>query len=720
MKDRAECNHLFSLTLQVTNAVLRMSSSLDAESLLSAVLLAFTPAPPSNFASPSSNRLPEPVCASDIASEQKVLDKLSRCHISELERVIRGMMEFALLQGKINLVVKALVHMLLRKLKNQTPAGLPRQQVALLLDWLQIFDPELYSIPQQLTKLILFGSMARNDSVVEVCGGAPASSDKSESLSTLKVGYSQAYLLAAFTHQATWENLENTIHGLLKTVDLDLDPSSVLDFVWAVFHVPKLWQGRERRSPRHVQTKIPITLNSKELTNILEYILAESKKNFANGKPTALIQKRIKLLFFCFSNYSDDMRTIVKRLNSVSVLPTENQQDDVCNLILYQMYLKRPCIIKYLSKQSVLSLVDVQEKVSNQDQSAADVSLHTLLTMLTSPLPGKDFIRRMQDLEATVRKMASHHPLLVIRHLPLLAATLQGFTQLHWSVFQGKNYQELFTMVLGILELLQPYIFLPKYHEAFSRTVDAYVELFEEHGRVRDLGALLLRTCHLLMGWVGITGTPASLYVSRHQNLFSSLLRTHPEMVPLRSLAAIAASKGSDHPKGDKISVDITTATTRCTDGPVLSPWHHQQVNEILVHLNKPGVEQGELLRRIQDLSESSFGRALLPFAHFIMEGILSSDAENRRKSWYLLTQLLKRKPKMAFQAHRAVLAALNCEEVLVATSAVKNLPKVILIMHEHAPDLLSAGFDVCLFSEPEVSNTLSEALFLLTINTGA
>ena len=63
-------------------------------------------------------------------------------------------------------------------------------------------------------------------------------------------------------------------------------------------------------------------------------------------------------------------------------------------------------------------------------ESGADVALHTLLTMLAAPQSGRDFRRRMCDLEAAVRKQAVSHPLIVLRHLPLLAASLKGTNHL--------------------------------------------------------------------------------------------------------------------------------------------------------------------------------------------------------------------------------------------------------------------------------------------------
>ncbi|KAL7647180.1 UNVERIFIED_CONTAM: hypothetical protein RMT77_002438 [Armadillidium vulgare] len=714
MKDKGDCSHLYTLTVQVVNAILHLSPKND--SLLNSVLHAFT-----TTTQTATSRLSEPVALTDLSTEIKIFEKLSRCATSELERLIRDLVELAMREGKIHLVVKAMV-LMLTKLREENASSLTGQRVALLLDWLLVLDPELHFIEPKLSKILLFGLNDNQDlNTLMLSASTSGSQVKKESLVTTRVGYNQAYLLAAFTHQATWETLESTIHELLKNVDLNLHPRSILDFVWAVLHVPKLWQGRERRCPRHVRTKMPLKLNSSELIHLTEYILTECKKHLGQSESNAMIQKRIKLLFYCLPDSSFDMRDIVKHLNLISKSQNDSQQSDCCSHLLYQMYLKRPCIIKYFGKQNIVSMLKIQEMASNQGQSAADASLHTLLTMLTSPLPEKEFLKRMYDLEAAVRKMAAEHPLLVVRHLSLLAATLQGLTHLHWSVFLGKNYMDLFTMVMGILELLQPYIFYSKYVKPFSKTVDAYIELFEKHGERMEIRGLLVRTCHLLMGWVGSRGGSALSCISRHSSLLSLLLENHPDILPLRSLAALAASKGSDHPKEDKSDMEIISIPNYA-DEPYLHDWLRKQSRELLLATEtyKTAEEQGEILQKLQNLNDSSSGRLLVPFFHFISESLLSHDYENRRKSWNLLVCLLKRKPKMAHQVYRSVLSVLNSEDVSVASMGVRQLSKIILMLHEYSPDLLTAGFNVCLYSGPEVTNALSESLFLLTINTGA
>ena len=56
---------------------------------------------------------------------------------------------------------------------------------------------------------------------------------------------------------------------------------------------------------------------------------------------------------------------------------------------------------------------------------------------------------------------------------------LQGRAQFTFGEMRHRNHILLYTHVLGILELLQPFIFLEEYTTAFSSALAAYFELIK-------------------------------------------------------------------------------------------------------------------------------------------------------------------------------------------------------------------------------------------------
>ena len=59
----------------------------------------------------------------------------------------------------------------------------------------------------------------------------------------------------------------------------------------------------------------------------------------------------------------------------------------------------------------------------------------------------------------------------------MIAAILQGQAQFTFGQMRHRNHLVLYTHTLGILDLLQPYLFSPQYAEAWGDIVQSYCEL---------------------------------------------------------------------------------------------------------------------------------------------------------------------------------------------------------------------------------------------------
>jgi integrator complex subunit 1 len=59
----------------------------------------------------------------------------------------------------------------------------------------------------------------------------------------------------------------------------------------------------------------------------------------------------------------------------------------------------------------------------------------------------------------------------------LIAASLKGRTQYEFSFFRSRNHMTLFTMSLGIMELLVPYIFRPEHTAPLQDALLCYFEM---------------------------------------------------------------------------------------------------------------------------------------------------------------------------------------------------------------------------------------------------
>ncbi|CAL4082032.1 unnamed protein product, partial [Meganyctiphanes norvegica] len=645
----------------------------------------------------------------DVSSSQNVLNHLATTPRNDLEKEIKNVVESAMKGGKMEPVISALSQLLLNGMAmKQEPgeasgdtAGKP--PMALLLDWLQVLDPELEKGPIQLQQQLLFGRR----------GGAVGGKEG---------GHSQAYLLAAFTHQAKWTTLEHTVRSLLRVHSPNLDPSAVLGFVWAVLHVPKLWQGRERRIPRHAPPEPLLTFNPTEVIHLGQYMVADCQASLEAGRGTKSLETHLPPLLHYLTANPEATQALVNYL--ANLLDDQDYSGKAAGHLLYHIYLRLPRVISQVPPGTMMKLLAMGVCGGRAEKSGADVALHSLVTMLTAPQSGRDFRRRMQDLEAALRMQASAHPLLLLRHLHLLAATLEGSSHLQLSALRARNYLELFTMVVGVLELLQPFLFHSQYNESLIATLDSYMTLFEAHGSSHDMGQILSRFAQLVLEWVGIQGAVAGNYLCKHSKLLRHLQDNHPDIAAVRSLSAIAQARGTDTPKEvPQQPITDISAMTVGSRGPLPPLWVTVQVSELQARLEMAMLpeEQHDILKKVQDLSERWPLTVLPAFREAISGGLLNVVSSVRELCWELVTRLLQHRPDLHGGIAQAVLAALEAQEAPgVVEEALEHLPDVILLLHPHAPQLLTQAFTATLTAPITATDHLSEAMQLMHMHTGS
>lgn len=698
LHNKRGCENLYGLTCQLVSIILHKTS--DRVSPLTKVLRSFNVEEV-----PCKEIKNEAEAEIDTSSTETVLKHLAATKPCDLEKEIRRIVERAMWSRDVTSVTGALSQLLLSGVSMKQEIGTAvstSTPTALLLDWLQVLDPELKG-SDCLQQALLFrkrGTEERKEG-----------------------GYSQACLLAAFIHQARWDTLEHCVRTLLHDFNPNLDPASVLNFVWAVLHVPKLWQGRERRTPRHAPQESQLSFSSAELVHLSRYVMSECEVAFAANRGPESLDIHLPLLLHILTDNPALLQALAEHLEQASQ-GTEGSSQAAGHL-LYHLYLRMPRIISHLSAGTISRVVAAGASGGQAQESRADVVIHKLLTMLAAPRPDQDFRRRMCDLEAAVRKQAASHPLLVLRHLPLLAASLKGTHHLNLNVLRNSNHLELFSMVLGVLELLQPHLFAPQHLSALTATLDSFMALFKTHSRTHELDHLLVRFSHLMMEWVGYQGGPAGTYLCTHSSLLATLQAHHTDIPAVRSLAAIAAARGMDRPKE-------SSQTQQCGSDPVLSsgvpqgplapPWVMAQVGELQARLETTGLPEARLdiLKKVIDLPDRWVNAALPSFTHTFCEGMVSNSREVRLVCWDLVARLLHQRPALGGLVGQAVMASLKHEDSAVVEAALEHLPEVILLLQDQAVDLLTAAFVATLSASSCATAYLSEALTLLHLHTGA
>lgn len=151
---------------------------------------------------------------------------------------------------------------------------------------------------------------------------------------------------------------------------------------------------------------------------------------------------------------------------------------DMAHQFLLHMYMKIPKVICYLDTHQTTKFV-AGAKITGWTGSVLDCMSHSLLTALAATPRQKSWTFKSQEFELCARKIAAVHPILVLRQLPMLASSLMGRCYMEYNQFRTGHHLNLFVQVMGLLELLQPYIFNEEHKMALEDTLENYFQCFQ-------------------------------------------------------------------------------------------------------------------------------------------------------------------------------------------------------------------------------------------------
>ncbi|XP_014390760.1 PREDICTED: integrator complex subunit 1, partial [Myotis brandtii] len=291
----------------------------------------------------------------------------------------------------------------------------------LLVDWLETLDPEVIGSCPDLQQRLLF------------------SRSKGKGQPGPQVPSFRPYLLALLTHQSNWSTLHQCIRVLLgKNREHRFDPSASLDFLWACIHVPRIWQGRDQRTPQAGHGEHPPAgWGDTRASPLVRPGLADGTRS----QDGDLLQARLPLLLSCCRGDDDSIRKVTAHLTG--------------------------CIQQWGDRGATASSI-----------CKLDVLTHRFITLLADTSDSRASESRVADANMACRKLAVAHPLLLLRYgLPTPAALLHGRTHLNFQEFRQQNHLTFFLHVLGVLELLQPQVFQSEHQGALWDCLRSFIRL---------------------------------------------------------------------------------------------------------------------------------------------------------------------------------------------------------------------------------------------------
>ncbi|XP_066129613.1 integrator complex subunit 1 isoform X1 [Saccopteryx bilineata] len=570
----------------------------------------------------------------------------------------------------------------------------------LLVDWLEMLDPEVISSCPDLQQRLLF------------------SRSKGKGQPGPQVPSFRPYLLALLTHQSNWSTLHQCTRVLLgKNREHRFDPSASLDFLWACIHVPRIWQGRDQRTPQKRREELVLRVQAPELLGLVELILAEAEARGQDGDAAAgsLLQARLPLLLCCCRGDGDSVRKVTAHLTACIQQWGDSVLGQCCQDLLVQLYLQLP-ELRVLAPEGLLHGAGA----SASSICKLDVLTHRFITLLADTSDSRAAESRVADANMACRKLAVAHPILLLRHLPMIAALLHGRTHLNFQEFRQQNHLTFFQHVLGVLELLQPQVFQSEHQGALWDCLLSFIRLLLNYRKSsRHLAPFLSKFVQFTHKYIACNAPAAIAFLQKHSDALHDLSFDSSDLVMLKSLLAGLslpsrdgrADQGLDEEGEDEssagslplVSVSLFTPLTAAEMAPYMKRLSRGQTVE-------------DLLEVLSDIDEMSRRRPeILGFFSTNLQRLMSSAEEAcRNLAFSLALRSIQNNPSIAADFLPTFMYCLGSRDFEVVQTALRNLPEYTLLCQEHAAVLLHRAFLVGMYGQVDTSAQISEALRIL------
>ncbi|GLV44448.1 Integrator 1 [Carabus blaptoides fortunei] len=651
------------------------------------------------------------------------IDVLKKTDLVSLERTTKTLVEKSLERSDNVGIVNAMCKLLLTDVESNK-----FERTGLLVDWIAELEMEIIGTLPDLQMELLF---SKNPVKLSNVPGQHWMSFR-------------PYLLTLLTHRVSWRALHACVLRLLAECLTKYDPSAVLDFLWALTCNPKLWQGRDKFTPKNYKPENVLQLSNQQIIVLVDYILEEACQ--ANDMPpyndknsVHKIEQRLPLLLQALGDRTDIMSYVVRHLVATMAIREETDMDSqVINLddslsdvapekhrsvlaqeFLILLYMRIPKVIHYIPDSEMKNMENVS-KITEYSTSIIDKITHSLLTALASTPRSKDWPRKSQEFELLTRKMAAVHPSLVLRQLPMIAASLKGRTHLDFNVFKSRNHLNLFVQILGIVELLQPAVFEEDYRSGLEGVLMAYFFLFRYHGYVKELHSILGKFVSLLQAYVSYDAPRALKYLQRHAHLLNDLHLTYSNLRPLRVLMSSISLPKEENPliETSLDSGEVLVAVARAPSPEPVPPNWYNLVQGIT------RLEIDELPNVLQEIDHISNRRPMIleSIIEQVCSLILSPASNVRQLGHVLLLRYLRHNPASVDASSpvlAAVLQSLETTNADVINSILEKLPDYVICLQEHAIRILEKAFLLGVKSNISTTANISKAIAVLNIQSG-
>jgi len=483
--------------------------------------------------------------------------------------------------------------------------------------------------------------------------------------------------------------------------------------------------------------------------------IRENLEQFASK----VIRTRLQLILLCCHGDKVKFQSVVS-----CALKSTRWSKWLTALFLVHLYLAQPRVMRSIKDFRSLTSSGV---ISQSSHCQLDVLCHRLLTTLADSKPGKEYEDRAYNTSLLLRKLACQHPMLLLRHLPMIAAQLRGRVHLKSREFTNQQHLLLFSHILGVLDLLRPHIFKQDklIQEGLRDTLDAYFGLIQADClHKKELAAVVTKLMAFLHHFCAESPDLAFSVLHKRGPLFQDLLQDFPALPSLQCVVSAVSLSSTPHSddllsqapsqessgegtststqpevwsteesssKGfsskilsaEEFSSEGASSSTLPKIRSIITPpenitWTSAQLAPFVQRL-APGQPIEDVLKVLVDLDETSKRRVDI-LDHFVPHLVrLLSDATSsyRIQAHTLLLRHIRQNPGTAHKFVETYMDCLNSSEPDVVFTAVKFLPEFIVLDNDHSDSLLQKMFSLAVYEAQDVGVPLLQSIQLLNLH---
>lgn len=612
-----------------------------------------------------------------------------------LEEVMQYLVKNAISKGDTKPLMNAMTNITLKRLTDKANASIKtfnRSKFCFFVDWLECLEPKIISSFPKSQCHLLFSLVGMQQEPILV----PF----------------RPYLLALLIHQSSWEILHYYINTILNAnTDLVFDPTSVLDFLHACIYIPKIWQGRYKKKNKRGNEEDILALTEEQTKCVINYILEEAVVKYPSGNECSYdtLEQRLKLLLMCVALRRSLINSCVEHL--VEVISGGGHKGKLAHELLLQAYHQVPSLFSLVS--DVVSFFSEGTGIRSI-HCKLDIISHTLLLSLARTDATKNCFARMAKIEFICKKLASTHPVLLLRQLPMMTSLLRGRVHLEYHLFRHQNHVALFSCFLSILELLSPYVFKSEYCNDLNSILSLYMDVFQTYGSPKEIVQLLHRFFGFLLNYLAVKPGQARQFVHQYIDVLQDLASQQQDLISVRSILTGTCM----HYWGVSSSSESMESSPDVITGLQLNA-SQANMASILHRFSQDTSE--DTLVALQELDNISYKKPVV-LEHVVdqLKTLMQdSNLQFRMITFNLVMRYIKNNPSRGQQFISTYLQCLESDQVDIVLTALEHLPEFVVLVQEYAIILLQKTFSIGMMKNINTATQIQRAISYLVAQSG-